>query len=582
MTRLPEWTTACPDWADRLRYGQPEDLIPCEPLFPEFADECMGFFTQLRIVDVLGQPTIGECSRPWFLNLARVIFGSLDPETGQRHIQTFFVMMPKKSTKSTLMAGVALTLDAFGFRSQGITSIASATKDAANSVWEPIRGMIQQDRSDDPADAVLSNIYLIRDAQREAENQSPFGVLGHPIRSKIKVTAAEKETVVGSNATNALLDELHIFGTKNSAYQMLSEFEGGLLARKEGMVMLCTTMSSEDPAGVFKAKLEYARAVRDGKIEDKSFLPVIFEFPPYMLKSKEYKNPDNWHMVCPNMGMTQDIDYIRRKLDEAARTSDRALRELEAKYLNVPPGTLSGDDIWAAAEHWDNAADTTLTLDAVIDRSEVLTVGIDGGGLDDLLGLAVLGRERETKKWLCWTGAVLTPAARARQKQNETQYQKFEREQSLTTVDDDMSDLVWVVDKVDDCLRSGKLASVGVDPAGLGSIVDELDAIGVTQESGLLYAVRQGWGLMGAMKAIEKKLAAGWLVHGGSALMRWCVGNARLRRTPNAVHIQRDESGANKIDPVIALLNAAYLMALNPQPKSRLSGLETQDILFLS
>jgi phage terminase large subunit-like protein len=45
------------------------------------------------------------------------------------------------------------------------------------------------------------------------------------------------------------------------------------------------------------------------------------------------------------------------------------------------------------------------------------------------------------------------------------------------------------------------------------------------------------------------------------------MSNARIVPAGNAVMITKAVSGTAKIDPVIAMLNAATLMALNPSPK---------------
>lgn len=75
--------------------------------------------------------------------------------------------------------------------------------------------------------------------------------------------------------------------------------------------------------------------------------------------------------------------------------------------------------------------------------------------------------------------------------------------------------------------------------------------------------------MVGAVKTAERKVAAGDLVHGGSPLMAWCVGNARTELKGNALVVTKAVSGSGKIDPLMALFNAVALMSLNPQPRRK-------------
>jgi phage terminase large subunit-like protein len=67
-------------------------------------------------------------------------------------------------------------------------------------------------------------------------------------------------------------------------------------------------------------------------------------------------------------------------------------------------------DRWIGADYWEQPADKTLTLDDLLMRCEMVVMGIAGGGLDDLLWLAVLGREKETRRWLLWSRAWANPS----------------------------------------------------------------------------------------------------------------------------------------------------------------------------
>jgi phage terminase large subunit-like protein len=575
----PTWSTACTDWKDRLLAGT--SPIPFDPLFPQEAAASLELFKSLTLVDVTGRPTFGQAARPWILDFVAAIFGSYDPDTGAQLIRNFFLLISKKNGKSTLAAGIMIAALVRNWRQSGEFYILAPTKEVADNSYNPARDMVK-------AHPVLSTL-LKPSAGRVIEHRNTGALL--------KVIAADSETVTGKKTIGLLVDELHVFGKRANAESVLLEITGGLASRPEGFVIYLSTMADAPPSGVFAQKLEEFRAIRDGKIAVPTSLPVLYEYPPELLKDEVFRRPENWGITNPNLGVSVSESYLAEKLAEAERAGRAQLAGFFAKHLNVQIGNSLRADGWVGAEIWPRGLDTTLTLDELLARSEVVTIGIDGGGLDDMLGVAVVGRDRETGRWLAWVHGLVSTIGVWRRKANATDYLRFVRcgdltifcfgHESESEIADDPAvaellaytapfdpfadklppDIRYVVDLVERVRELGLLAKVGVDAAGIGAIIDALAEIGVTQDADLLDAVRQGIGLMGAIKTTERMLADRRFRHGGQAMLDWCVGNLIVVLTPTAMRVARDEGGLGKIDPAMAMFNAVALMCMNPEPQ---------------
>lgn len=542
----PAYTTACPDWEDRIIEGR--SLIPFAPLFPESAQEAREFRHKLKIVDVGdGQQTIGDIGAEWAEDVANAIFGAYDPETGIQLIREAFVLISKKNAKSTEAASIMLTVLKMNWRQSAEFIILAPTKEVADNAFAPARDMVKNDPTLDAMMQVQDHIRTIKHLGTGAT---------------LKVVAADTNTVGGKKAAVVLVDEIHLFGKNPNAAKMLVEATGGLASRPEGFVLYLTTQSDEPPAGVFASKLMYARKVRDGEIHDPNFLPILYEFPKLYIEEKLYLDPENFHMTNPNLGKSASIEFIARELRRASEVGPTEMLIVLSKYLNIEVGLALRTDRWAGADHWLDTTDESLTFERMQEICEVIDVGIDGGGLDDLLGLTLVGRLSGSDKWVSWSRAWAHPSALQRNLAEKSKMEDFAQQGDLVLVKrigDDVTELCDLVEQVYDC---GLLDQIGVDPVGIGAIFDELVNREIPENK--IVGISQGWKLGGAIKTAERRLAGGQMIHAKQPLMVWCVGNARVEPRANSILITKQASGSAKIDPLMALFNAVSLMSLNP------------------
>ena len=542
---MMEWTTACPDWADRLKSRR--SIIP-PPIFADTAEEALSIFRELRVVDLPGKPTFSECSEKWVFDFVRAIFGGYEADTGRQMIREYGLLISKKNTKSTIAAGIMLTALILCWREEEEHLILAPTKEVADNSFKPAAGMIR-------ADEELSALFLIQDHVR---------TITHRVnRNSLKVVAADTDTVSGKKSGKILVDELWLFGKRANAEAMFLEALGGQVSRDEGWVIFLTTQSDEQPAGVFKEKLDYWRDVRDGKIADRKTLGILYEFPPDMIEAKDYLRPECFYLTNPNLGRSVSAEWLEDQLRKNLTKTDGTFQQFLAKHLNVEIGLNLRAGRWAGADFWEQQELPGLTLETLIERAEVVTIGIDGGGLDDLLGFSAVGRDADTGEWLAVHHAWAHRSVLERRKSEASKLHDFARDGHLTIVEnigDDVRELAEMVAMVEDY---GLLDKVGLDPAGIGAILDALLATGVPQDK--IIGISQGWRLGGSIKTTERKLAEGILVHDGAPMMLWCVGNAKVEPRGNALLITKQTSGTAKIDPLMALFNAVQLMALNPE-----------------
>jgi phage terminase large subunit-like protein len=550
------WDLSCPDWERRLALGQ--SLVPILPLWDEQANAAVRIFDKLRLSDVIGQPRLADACGDWFRDIVRAVFGSLDPVTKQRMIRELLLLVPKKNSKTSYGALLMLVALLLNERPQATMIMTAPVQSTAEMAFDQIAGAIEAD------DVLLKKLHI----------RYHLKTIEHRVtKATLEIMTFDPAVVTGQKCHAVLIDELHALSKFSKADSALRQLRGGMMPFPEAFLLFTTTQSEEQPAGVFANELQNARDIRDGKIGG-VLLPVLYEFPVALQQTPEYwENPENWHLVTPNLGRSLSLERLIEDRDAEKRKGDKEYRTWATQHLNVQIGVAIKIAAWNGATYWERCKTAEKLsgkagLAELLRRSEVVVAGLDGGGNDDMFGLCIMGRDEKSKKWLVWAHAwIQRSVLELRQSEAQT-FLDFESDGDLTIIDlpgQDIDDIVEIIIEVE---ATELLDRIGVDQAGIQDVVTALvDEADIELER--IVAVPQGWKLVGTIKTTERRLKSNGIEHFGTRLMNFCLSNARAEPRGNAVIITKQAAGTAKIDPLMAMFNCSALMGMDPKPRKK-------------
>jgi phage terminase large subunit-like protein len=547
---------SCRDWEERIRNRR--SLVPAAAHGINQAEtsRAVKIFDKLRLPDVPGTPALADAAGEWFREIVGVLLGAVDAETGERVIRELFLLAAKKSSKTSYGAAMMMTALLLNKRPRAEFLLVAPTQAVAELAFQQAAGMTQID-----PDGFLQKRMLIQDHLKIITDRRT--------KAQLKIKSFDTSVLTGVKPAGVLIDELHEISRNAKSARIIGQIRGGLLPIPEAFLAFITTQADEPPSGVFRAELNMARAIRDGRAgaAGAAMLPVLYEFPSEIARDRrQWEDPANWPMVTPNMDRSISIDRLVSDFDTATYKGDDEIRRWASQHLNIEMGVGMKTDGWPGAEFWESAEDAALTLEEILLRSEVVVIGIDGGGLDDLFGVAVLGRCRETLDWLAWMHAWCHRSVLERRKSIAARLMQAQGDGELTIVEHAAEDIEEIVELIDGINKKKLLACVAVDPAGLGEFIEALRAIKITQEGEQVVGAPQGYALMNAVKTAERKTENGTLKHAPNKLMDWCVGNVKIEATATAIRATKQSAGDAKIDPWMALMDAVTVMVRDPKP----------------
>jgi phage terminase large subunit-like protein len=489
---------------------------------PSMGERAVRFVSNLQFVE-------GEwAGRPFRLeswqsdDIVRPLFGTINPDTNMRRYRTAFVAIPRKNSKTTIAAALALYLLVMDGEPGAQVYSAAADRDQASITFRIAAEMVKRNK-------------FLRDRIQIVESRKRM--IYHANASYYEALSSDVDTSHGLNAHAVVFDELHTQPNRD-LYDVLKTSMG---TRRQPLMLEITT-AGYDYDSLCREHWEYAEKILDGTITDPSFFARIWAAGA----NDDWKDPEVWRKANPNLGVSIKEEFLR---DECARAINSPSYQNTFRRLFLNQWTQQ-NEVWIDMDVWHRSGAGFKFDDAALAGRDCYG-GLDLASTTDLAAF-VLAFPSEN-------GFILRPrfylpsvGLRERIDRDRVPYDAWARDGLLTLTPSAVIDYNYIRADVKAAAQKFNLVEIAYDRWNATQIVTDL-----TDDGHTMIQFGQGFASMSpAAKEFYRILLEGRVLHGENPILNWMAGNVQVKSDASG-NIKPDKSNStSRIDGIVAAIMA--------------------------
>lgn len=475
---------------------------------------------------------------PFQLAFEEALYSFKMADTGYRRFVEALLEIGRKNGKSTFLAADGNTDLFIGV---GGSEICCASNDdkQAKYIWREIAGMRTRL---DPKKAITSqNLVEIRNDRKNI------------IVSRMSSKTQNKD---GGNYTKTYQDESHDVDEENGNCEIAEACWRSMSTKDDPLFINCTTQGFSRDGCYLDKKIDRAKQIIEGEIDDIHFLPFLFEQDS---EQEIWTDESSWEKSNPSLRYgVKKYSKLRRDV-EIARTDKEARLHLLCKDFNIKQNS---------AQAWLRAEDYTYTqeIKSLEDfRGMSCLAALDCSQTTDLTNLKLLFmRPGDDKKYVFshyWIPETkLTDSA---DKSAGARYEEWSQQGYITICKGSIIDLTQVTEYIKELKRKFGIIvfKCGYDKSYAREFEKSIDDVSEYIREPINQKV-----MSTPMKWVEKDFEKHIINFGNNPVDTWCLGNACCYIDGHENYSCKKSSANKRIDgAIVFIILYATLMKFNSE-----------------
>ena len=464
-------------------------------------------------------PLAGQFFEPedWQLFVFANIIGLKRSESGRRKYRLGDLYLPRKNGKTFLSAIFALWFLMMDGEAGAEVYMAALDQEQAKLCYD---AAITLGRG-----SIFGKLLKIYNSRLKTECPQVNGVM--------KPLSKDTQNKDGLNIHAAICDERHAWPST----EMLDVIKTGMGARPQPFILSIST-AGVDVSNPYFSDVEAYKSEMTGAmpLEDDHFFMLYCPD-----EEDRWEDEETWIKTNPNLGVSLSWDYMRSTFNEAQVRGGSYIVSFQTKNLNL---WVDAPKVWLPDE---DVALCNRPFDEADLAGEECYVGIDLASKNDICATALFFPKYMYVKFL-----FVLPEGKISERSDRVDYRKWMEEGWIVSCPGRVLDEGWYIATLFDQLRRYDVRCIAYDPWGMWDLKHQFGRY----EDELMEYAQDIRHMSVPTKRLESEVLKHRMNFGGNPVIRWMMRNVVVYIDPNA-NVKLDKAKSrNKIDGVVALVDA--------------------------